>query len=113
MKAIFASLLVLTLPLVGCVAHVRPAEFEYAPPPTVYVDGLPYVTYGGVPTYFYGDRWYQRRPGGWGYLRVEPYELRRQRPYVQQAPPAYRRGGPRPMYPANPRPNVAPPAHRR
>lgn len=113
MKTIFAAVVALALPLVGCVAHVRPAELEYVPAPAVYVDGLPYVVYGGVPTYFYRDRWYQRTPGGWGYLRVEPYELRRRRPYVQQAPPAYHRGVPRRTFPANPRPNVAPPAPRR
>lgn len=102
---IFALAIPAAVFLSGCVAHVRPVDVEYgveyAPAP-VYVEQQPYVVYGGYPHYYYEGRWYRNTPNGWGYVRSEPAELRRQRPYVQQAPPA-RRG--------NPRPNSAPPAH--
>jgi hypothetical protein len=111
MKAPFALILVGAVSILGCAAQVQPMEIEYAPAP-VYVEQQPYVVYEGVPTYYWEGRWYRRTPAGWGYFRVEPYELRRHRPYVQQAPPAYRHDS-RPAYPANPRPNVAPPAHPR
>lgn len=112
MKTPFAMVLVVGLSIPGCVAHVPPpVAVEYAPVPT-YIEAQPYVFYDGYPTYYWEGRWYRHSPQGWGYFRVEPYELRRHRPYVQQAPPAFRRGS-RPALPANPRPNVAPPAHRR
>lgn len=107
MKTIFALAIPAAFLVSGCVAHVRPVDVEYGPAPA-YVEQQPYVVYEGYPTYYSEGRWYRRTPQGWGYVREEPAELRRQRPYVQQAPPA-RRGNQRP----NPPPNSAPPAHRR
>ncbi len=103
----------------ACTARVQPAtvtaetvEYEYvAPPPDI--ESRPYVVYEGAPTYYVEGRWYRRTPRGWGYYRSEPAPLVRQRPYVQQAPPAYRRG-PQQAPPAYRRgPQEAPPAYRR
>jgi hypothetical protein len=69
----------------------------YATYPTYDHDGVRYV--------WYRDRWIYRHHGRWAYVHDEPEYLRRHRPYVQEAPPAYRGGygyggGPPPPLPA-------------
>jgi hypothetical protein len=76
----------------GCTAEVEPAPAAY---PTEDVDvvpseveSAPYVMYEGRPVHYYQGRWYFRNRNSWSYYRNEPPALYRQRPYVQQAPPA-------------------------
>lgn len=98
----------------ACAALSLGGCYVYAEPPTVYaqtseapvevdVQTYPHTYYEGRPVYLYRDRWYYRAGNRWQYYRTEPTELRRQRTYVQQAPPA-RRDVQRPM--------SAPPARR-
>ena len=82
----------------GCYAYAEPepvtATYEVtSAPPDVEIESAPYVVYEGHPTYWYGGRWYYRDRDDrrWRYYREEPPTLQRQRPYVQQAPPARRR----------------------
>lgn len=124
----------------GCVARVVPGpayvEAEYVPAD---IELYPHTYYEGRVVYLVNDRWYYRHGPGWVYYRSEPrplYSQRqyyyrqygrspyvyRERPYVQQAPPARRyydrRGAPtrrgpppglRESQPAYPR--QAPPAY--
>jgi len=80
--------------LAGCYVEPEPAygytTLTSAPAP-VDAYSYPYVYYEGRPTYWVQGRWYYTTPGaGWQYYRVPPPALERQRPYIQQAPPAYR-----------------------
>lgn len=94
------------LSLAGCYASVEPepvyAEATYVPAD---IETYPYVIYDGRPVYYVHDHWYVRRGPHWVYYRSEPRVLRRQRPYVQQAPRAYRR----PEYAAPPVRQAPPP----
>ncbi|WP_394848423.1 hypothetical protein LZC95_13295 [Pendulispora brunnea] len=84
--------------LTQCTVHTTP-EPAYT---TVYgaeVYSQPYVVYEGRPHYYVHDHWVYSTPRGWMTYRNPPPALERQRPYVQQAPPAYRQP-------------VAPPAYR-
>jgi hypothetical protein len=87
----------------------------------------PHTYYDGRDVYWVNDRWMYRDRGRWLYYRNEPPALYRQRPYVQQAPPAYPRSYPYPQsypqsyprpapgpyrVPAQPVPDTAPPATR-
>lgn len=137
----FLACAVLTAGLGGCeVQAARPVVYGSVAPQPAYVetdDGYvyddaqgnieasPYVVYNGTPTYYVQGRWYRRTSRGWGYYRTEPQTLYGQRPYVQQAPPAYGSYGnggyvntaPR-VYvntapPARRYTNTAPPAHHR
>lgn len=60
-------------------------EAEYEP---VIVETYPRYVYEGRTVYYVHDRWYTRDGDRWVYYRVEPEKLRRQRIYVQSAPPA-------------------------
>jgi len=97
--------------LCGCAAtlETEPAyvEVDYVP---AQIETYPYVVYEGHPVYYVNDRWYFRHRSGWVYYRDEPEVLHRQRPYVRQAPPAYREYR-RPYYSAPPPAREAPPAH--
>jgi hypothetical protein len=94
----------------GCTARVDTVHPVAAD--EVYVDSTPYIAtapravYQGQTVYYVDGHWYRPRGRGWAYYRDEPPELRRHRPYVQAAPPAYRHygygGGPRPVAPAGP-----------
>ncbi len=84
----------------------------------VSIETYPHTTYEGSEVYLYNDRWYYRdhhRGNRWVYYQNPPPALERQRPYVQQAPPARRYEAPRPVAPvapAAPPPQSAPPAVR-
>jgi hypothetical protein len=88
------------LVLGGC--HVRTAEpVGYvevtSAPADIYT--YPSVVYQGRPTYWVQGRWVYRDPGGrWMHYRREPPELYRQRPHLQQAPPAYPQQAPPPSH---------------
>lgn len=107
----FGSIFGLAAP--GCIATVQPdpvyAEATYVPPR---IETYPSVVYEGRPVYYVDGYWYVHEGPGWMYYRQEPPELYRQRPYVQQAPPAYH--APTHPAPAQPAPPVqaAPPATR-
>jgi len=80
-------------------------ELSSAP---VNVAAYPHTYYQGRDVYLVNDRWMYQDRGRWVYYREEPPQLYKQRPYVQQAPPAYRPSPPRgPQGPAS-----APPAVR-
>jgi hypothetical protein len=74
----------------GCYAHARaePAVFVEAEYEPVRVETYPRYVYEGRTVYYVRDRWYTRDGDRWVYYRVEPETLRRQRVYVQSAPPA-------------------------
>jgi hypothetical protein len=84
--------------LTGCAAEVEPAYYPdaaYYPPPAFVATAAP-VYYEGRPVYWYGNRWYYRNGGGWGYYRREPAYLAGRRGYagrgyVAPRPYAYRR----------------------
>jgi hypothetical protein len=57
-------------------------------PPDIYA--RPWVWWEGRPAYWVDDRWYWQGPRGWTVFQRPPTLLERQRPYVQQAPPAPR-----------------------
>lgn len=91
----------MTMIAAACAALLLGGCYVYAEPPTVYADAseapvevevqsYPHAYYEGRPVYLYHDRWYYRAGSRWQYYRSEPVELRRQRSYVQQAPPARR-----------------------
>jgi hypothetical protein len=99
----------------GCHAHVYTEPEPYSVTAVTSapygVEAAPYVYYEGRPTYYHGGRWWYRSGPSWYYYHQEPPALQRQRPYVQQAPPAYR--GPAPYrQPYNQPPASAPPATR-
>jgi hypothetical protein len=81
----------------GCSTTVQPVPVQpvytevYSAPAPVDIEAYPYVVYGGRPHYYYQNRWWYREGPGWTYYPAngEPEYLRRQRPYVQHAPPAY------------------------
>jgi hypothetical protein len=66
-----------------------PADY----PPAAYVATASPVYYEGHPAYWYGNRWYYRNGGGWGYYRSEPRYLNEYRGRA-----GVRVGGPRRMY---------------
>jgi hypothetical protein len=68
-------------------------------PSNVYV--YPHTVYNGRTVYWVNGRWFYPHGSRWYAYRREPPGLVRQRPYVQQAPPAYQ-----------PYPQQAPPAYR-
>jgi hypothetical protein len=68
-------------------------------PPDVTV--YPHTEYQGRTVYYVNGRWAYPHGRRWYAYRTEPPGLARQRPYVQQAPPAY----------APPAYNQAPPAY--
>ncbi len=73
----------------------------------------PSTTYEGRPVYLYRDRWYYQDGGRWTHYQNPPPALVRQRPYVQQAPPARQYGAPgagAPVYSNPPSTGAAPPA---
>ena len=80
----------------------------------VAIETYPHTTYEGNEVYLYNDRWYYRdhgRSNRWVYYQNPPPALERQRPYVQQAPPArrYEPARPAPVHAAPPPGVVAPP----
>ena len=97
---------------VACAALALGGCYAYAEPPTVYAEAYeapveveiqtyPRSYHEGRSVYLYHDRWYYRNGNRWQYYRSEPVELRRQRGYAQQAPPARReRRGPQSAPPA-------------
>jgi len=94
---------------VGCTASVYPEDAAYvdegypveyvqAPPPAI--ETYPRVYYRGGYHYNVNGRWYRSTPRGWMYYRSAPPQLQqpyvqprpyieRQRPYIQEAPPAH------------------------
>lgn len=103
--------------LSGCHVHGRVAEpvgyVEVTSGP-LDVSPYPYTYYEGRPTYYVDGRWMYRDGGTWYTYREPPPALYRQRPYIQQAPPAYQQapygtpyGTP---YRSPAQPQVAPPA---
>ena len=75
----------------GCGGEVAVAEPAYYPP-AAYVASTAPVYYEGRPAYFYGDRWYYRDGGGWGYYRNEPEYLRGRRGLYVGVGVGYNRG---------------------
>ena len=96
----------------GCTATTyaepEPAYVELTAAP-VNIEPYPSTYYEGRTVYLVNNRWMYRDRGGWAYYRNEPPALYRQRTYVQQAPPAYRRGYPAPnAYPRQGYPQTYP-----
>lgn len=96
----------------ACTVHTYPEPVGYAEVTAapVNIEAYPSTVYEGRPVYLYEGRWYYRDGGRWGYYRNEPpplrdYRVHVQRPYVQQAPPAYDRD-----YRRDRRPYAPPPA---
>lgn len=90
---------VLALSCGACAVGVRTQPVTVEPAPTVEVtsetipvdiETYPSTQYEGRTVYLWGDRWYYRNGNRWSYYGREPEQLRRQRPYVQSAPPARR-----------------------
>ena len=95
--------------LSGCAARVQPATVAVVAEDDLLVDtapvniyAYPHTEYCGSVVYYVDGRWYRPYNNRWYYYRSEPPALARQRPYVQQAPPARRSydrhpygGGPR------------------
>ena len=86
-----AALVLAAMAAVGCTATVYPdpgdgVVYTDEAPPNIEV--YPHVAYGDGYAYYVQGRWYRRTARGWGYYRNPPPELVRQRPYVQEAPPA-------------------------
>lgn len=75
----------------GCTAEVQPASAFPVADVNVgasEVEAAPYVVYEGRRVHYYRGRWYFRNGNNYSYYRDEPPALYRQRPSVQQAPPA-------------------------
>jgi len=93
LKFLAAGALILgTGTLTGCVAEAGPAYYPdtgYYPPPGYVATAAP-IYYEGRPVYWYGNRWYYRNGGGWGYYRSEPPYLSARRGYAPARPYAYR-----------------------
>jgi hypothetical protein len=81
-----------SMTLLGCYATWGPDPVYVTSGSIGYVPydyyNYPYVYYGGHPTYWINNHWYWHDSGVWHYYPTEPPALYRQRPYVQQAPPA-------------------------
>ncbi len=96
--------------LSGCFLHAEPEPVAYVEttgvPYGVNIEAYPYVHYQGRPVYLYDNRWWYRDGSRWNYYRQEPAPLYqyRQRPYIQQAPPA-------PRAPSYGPPGYAPPGY--
>lgn len=93
----------------GCTVTTRtqPVDaYVYSEPvPDDVYTTYPTTDYEGRRYVWYNNRWIYRHHDHWAYVHDEPEGLRRRRPYVQQAPPAYRPGygyggGPPPPLPA-------------
>lgn len=92
LAAAASIVVVLGLHSTGCVATVGPepayVDVDTAP---VAIETYPHRVYEGRDVYYYDDHWYYRRGPHWAYYREAPPPLRRERPYVQQAPRARHR----------------------
>lgn len=89
----FAGAAVVALAMVGIAgchvtAEPEPVTVTSADVVPANIEAYPSTTYEGRPVYLYNDRWYYRDNGRWTYYQNPPPALVRQRPYVQQAPPA-------------------------
>jgi hypothetical protein len=100
----------------ACTATVESAPIVAPGEEVVAVDTVPtnvtvypHTVYQGRTVYFVNGRWYYPHGRHWYAYRTEPAGLARQRPYVQQAPPAY---APPAYNQAPPAYNQAPPAYR-
>jgi len=82
-----AALLVMLVGLSQCTVTPEPV---YASNAQIDVYSQQPVYYEGRPNYWSNGQWYYSTPRGWATYRRAPPELERRRPYVQQAPPAYR-----------------------
>lgn len=93
---LFSVAVALSSILGGCVVHTEPEPIAYAEvtaaPVGVDLYAYPHTYYAGRPVYYYGNRWWYQSGGNWVYYPTEPVPLYRyrQRPYIQQAPPALR-----------------------
>jgi hypothetical protein len=86
-----ATMATMAVALSGC--HVRahePVGYVEVTSGPLDVSPYPYTYYDGRPNYYVDGRWMYRDGSTWYTYREPPPELYRQRPYIQQAPPAYR-----------------------
>lgn len=86
------ALTAVVLAPLGCTVTTRPQPVTVTSGEVVPGDiySYPSTTYAGRPVYLYRDRWYYQEAGSWRHYENPPPALVRQRPYVQQAPPATR-----------------------
>src|ERR1700691_2610576 len=87
-KLVLACLAVVAVAsLSGCAEEVavapppQPAVAVGIYPPDAYIATAAPVYYNGVPSYYYGGRWYYRNAGAWAYYGAEPAYLASRRGY--------------------------------
>jgi hypothetical protein len=113
MQLVSTSILAIAIAVAvgGCAVRTQPVGYVEVSSAPVHVERYPRTYYDGHVVYLVNDRWMYNDGGRWAYYREEPSQLRRQRQYVQQAPPAYGAPGYSTPYRGGPsRGNYPPPA---